>query len=81
VEINTVKIELEERVCACGCKKVFRSLPSSQARYSSHFCMEVAGVIPAALKTGFKAGGKDGESKEGAAPALTGKKASVEPAA
>ena len=39
-------IQLEERICACGCKKVFRCLPASKAKYTSLHCMELAGALP-----------------------------------
>ena len=49
-------IKLEERVCACGCQRRFKALPQSAAKYSSHFCMEAAGVPPAAPSMGLARG-------------------------
>ena len=49
-------VKLEDRICACGCGKSFRCLPSSKTRYSSLHCMEVAGALPPVEK--FGRGGK-----------------------
>lgn len=45
-------MKLEERICACGCRKTFRCLPSSGTRYSSLHCMEAAGALPPVDKFG-----------------------------
>ncbi|MBC7692973.1 MAG: hypothetical protein H7222_14515 [Methylotenera sp.] len=48
-------MKLEERLCACGCGKIFKCLPTSQTRYSSLFCMELAGELPVTEKSGYGA--------------------------
>lgn len=45
-------MKLEERICACGCRKTFKCLPSSGTRYSSLHCMEAAGALPPVDKFG-----------------------------
>lgn len=67
------QMTLEERTCACGCKKKFRCLTTSSTRYSSLHCMEMAGVLPPPIdKRGYNPSSKgmrpevpaDGEEQE-----------------
>ncbi len=63
-------MKLETRVCACGCLKSFRCLPSSGTRYSSLHCMETAGVLPPVEKFGRSSKGGRPEVKAKGEPDL-----------
>jgi hypothetical protein len=63
-------MKLENRICACGCLKSFRCLPTSATRYSSLHCMELAGALPPVEKFGRSSKGNRTEAKAKGEPDL-----------
>ena len=39
-------VEMENRECACGCKKKFRVLPTSTVKYASKMCRQNVAYTP-----------------------------------